>query len=411
MALTDVACRNAKAVGRPLKISDSGGLHLLVMPTGSRLWRLAYRFGGKQKTLAFGTFPEVGLRDARRLQDDAKALIANGIDPGEAKKQSKRQTKLAAANTFERLAREWFGSQRQKWVRSYSDRIWSRIEADILPTLGNRPINQIEPPELLEAIRSIERRGAIVLAKRMLQICGQIFRYAVASGHAVRDPAQDLRGALRAAGPVKRRKALKSGELPAFLIALDSYSGDRTTALGLKLALHTMVRTSELRLARWDEIESRDGPKPLWRIPAERMKGRREHLVPLSRQSVAILAELSVLARDSEFILPSDTRVGPISSNTLLFGIYRLGWHSRATVHGFRGTASTILNERGFNRDWIERQLAHIERNDVRAAYNAAEWMDGRREMLDWWSDYLDACQRAPDALKNAAEIAPARQH
>ncbi|MER9444917.1 site-specific integrase [Mesorhizobium sp. M0340] len=218
-----------------------------------------------------------------------------------------------------------------------------------------------------------------------------MFRFAVAGGRATRDPSQDLRGALRTAGPQKHRAAVKAPELGKLLRAIESYQGERSTLLALKLVAHTFLRTSEIRFGQWSELEQLDGPVPQWRIPAERMKSRIEHLVPLTSQAIAILKELKVQAANSRFMFPAPTKEGVISQNTLIYALYRMGYHSRATVHGFRSTASTILNEQGFNRDWIERQLAHVERNDVRAAYNTAEWLSDRRIMLCWWSDYLDA--------------------
>jgi integrase len=390
MPLTDVLCRNVKAAEKPRKISDGGGLFLIVEPRGSKLWRLAYRFNGKQKTLSFGVYPFISLKDARGHRDRAKELLARGIDPGEHRKREKRKRLLEAGHTFESVARDWFDARKSGWTSGYADRILRRLEADIFKAIGRRPINEIEPPELLDAIRQIEKRDAVVLARRLLQICGQVFRYAVASGIATRDPSQDIRDALRSAGPKKHRSALKEADLPAFLRSLEVYEGDRTTVLALKLVLHTFLRTSEIRFGSWSEFEALGSERALWRIPAERMKARSEHLVPLTPQVEQILRELRQLAGDSAYILPGKTKDGVISQNTLIYALYRMGYHSRATVHGFRATASTILNEHGFNRDWIERQLAHAERDGVRAAYNSAEWLQDRREMLLWWSDYLD---------------------
>jgi len=390
MPLTDTTCRNARSAEKPLKISDGGGLFLLIQPTGSKLWRMAYRFQHKQKTLAFGAYPAVSLKDARAKRDGAKELLAKGSDPGEIKRIEKRNAKIAVANTFEEIAREWFNARRAGWTVGYSDRLLRRLEADLFPRIGLRPISEIEPLELLDCIRVVEKRGAVELAKRLLQSCGQIFRYAVASGRAFRDPSQDLRGALQSPGPKKHRAALKASELPDFLQALENYEGERSTVLGLKLIAHTFLRTNEVRYGRWSEIEGLDDEMPLWRIPPERMKARSEHLVPLTPHVVSILRELRILAGESECILPAPTKEGVVSQNTFIYAVYRLGYHSRMTVHGFRGIASTILNEQGFNRDWIERQLAHAERNEVRAAYNAAEWLGDRRYMLVWWSEYLD---------------------
>lgn len=361
-----------------------------MQPTGGKLWRLAYRFDGKQKTLALGKYPIIGLKEARRRRELAKEQLALGIDPGEQKKKDKRLARLAATNHFQAVATEWFGAREAGWSEAYSSRLWSRMEADLFPKLGTRPIREIEPPELLDVVRSIEKRGAIVLARRMLQVAGQVFRYAVAIGLATRDPSQDIRGALKTAPPKKHRASLKSVELAEFFEKLSTYDGDRTTVLALKLIAHTFLRTSEVRFGRWSEIENLEEPMALWRIPAERMKARAEHLVPITNSVRLLLRELKALAGNSPSFLPAPTKNGVISENTLLYALYRMGYHSRATVHGFRGTASTVLNEHGFNRDWIERQLAHVERNDVRAAYNSAEWLSDRREMLEWWSAFLE---------------------
>lgn len=393
MPLTDLACRSSKAAGRPVKLSDGGGLFLLVQPNGGKLWRLAYRFAGKQKTLALGVFPYISLKEARSRREAAKTLLASGTDPSEDKKAALRKRKLEEGNSFEAVAREWFDARKDGWTPAYSDRIWRRIEADLFPICGTQPVNRIEPPDLLDAIRKVEQRGAIVLAKRLLQVAGQIFRFAVASGRATRDPSQDLKGALRTGPPAKRRTALKPNQLPEFFKALNAYAGDRTTVLGLKLVVHTFLRTNEVRFGCWEEIETIDNEAPLWRIPAERMKAGIEHIVPLTPQVLRILRELKFVAGGSCHIFPAPTKEGVISQNTLIYALYRMGFHSRATVHGFRGTASTILNEKGFNRDWIERQLAHVERNDVRAAYNTAEWLDERRKMMVWWSNFLDTAE------------------
>lgn len=396
MSLTDTACKNAKPSEKPRKISDGGGLFLLVQPTGSKLWRQSYRFHGKFKLLSHGPYPSVTLLEARRMRDEAKALLAKDVDPGAHKKLNKRQAKIDADNTFTIVAKEWFNNKQHGWTPAYSTRLWRRLETDIIPVIGNRSINDIAPPEVLEAIRKIEKRDAVVLASRLLQVCGQIFRYAVTTQRAKSDPTRDLRGALRSRGIVQHRSALKASELGPFFRSLAAYPGDEQTALALRLVAHTMVRTGEARFALWSEFEI-DEKAPIWRIPAERMKMRNEHIVPLTPQVVDILSKLKKLAGDSKYVLPSATKDGVISQNTLIYALYRLGYHSRATVHGFRGTASTILNEHGFNRDWIERQLAHSERNDVRSAYNSAEWLPDRRLMLEWWSNYLDSAEDGPE--------------
>lgn len=395
MALTDAKLRALRPGPTPRKFADGEGLHILVSPSGARLWRLAYRFAGKQKLLALGAYPDMSLRAARRAKDDAKALLEEGLDPGHERKMARIKERIAAGHTFESVANEWFELQCPGWVETYSSRLRSRLDGDLLPLLGKRPIASIEPVELLETVRQVEARDAPEMARRVLQMASAIFRFGVATGRCPRDPASDLRGALRAQGEVKRRSALRPGELPEFLQRLAAYDGDALTRLALELVLHTFVRTSEVRFARWSEFEDLAGDKPLWRIPASRMKMRRDHLVPLSPQVVAILGQLRPLAGKSEYVAPAPTRSKVISENTMLYALYRMGYHGRATVHGFRSTASTILNEHQFNRDWIEMQLAHFD-GDVRSIYNAAEWLPGRREMMVWWSNYIErqAAQR-----------------
>ena len=390
MPLTETACKNAKSDQSLKKLSDGGGLQLHVTSKGSKLWRLAYRFQGKQNTISLGSYPVVSLKVARKRRDAAKELLSSGIDPSAHRKAEKARLRSEGEFTFKKMAMEWFNSRQAAWTPGYSRRLLSRMEADLFPKLGGRPINEIEPPELLSVIRAVEDRGATEMAKRILQAASQVFRYAIACSRASRDPSQDLRGALRASPPAKHRAALRAQDLPSFFEALARYEGDRQTVLGLKLVMHTFLRTNEVRFGRWDELEGFDADSPIWRISSSRMKMRAEHIVPITEPVREILTELKEISGSSEFMFPSkSTRTGVISENTLIYAIYRLGYHSRATVHGFRGTASTILNERQFNSDWIERQLAHVEKNEVRAAYNSALYLPQRRQMMEWWSDYL----------------------
>lgn len=393
MPLTDAKLRALKSKAASFKITDAEGLHVLVAPGGSKMWRLAYRFNGKQKTLALGHYPDVSLLDARRSRDGAKRLLRDGTDPSANRKAERRRKSIAAANTFEAVANEWFEINSSRWVKSYSLRLRSRLDDDLIPSLGKRPIAEIDPLEVLDTIRKIEARDAIEMAKRVMQMASGVFRYGVATARCGRDPTADLRGALRPPKAVKHRRALPATELPVFVGALDNYDGDLVTKLAMKFLLLTFVRTSEIRFARWSEFEELDSPEPLWRIPAERMKMRRDHLVPLAPQAVAVLEILRRRTGNSEYLFPADTKLGVISENTLLFAVYRLGFHKKATVHGFRSTASTILNERQFNRDWIEMQLAHFD-GSVRGVYNAAEWLPQRRDMMTWWANYLDGSRR-----------------
>ncbi len=389
MALTDAKLRTLKPNQSPYKASDGEGLFVLVSPNGSKLWRLAYRFQGKQKTLALGAYPKVSLVGARRAKDAARDQLLGGTDPAAERKSERRKKSIAAGNTFEDVANEWFKVNSGRWVESYASRLKSRLDDDLLPDLGKRPIAEIEPLEVLDAIRKIEDRGAIEMAKRIMQMASAIFRYGVATARCGRDPTADLKGALKPNGPAKRRTALPAVELPNFMAKLGAYDGDATTKLGLRLMVLTFVRTAELRYAAWSEFEDINGHMPLWRIPAERMKMRRPHLVPLAPQAVNTLRELRRCSEKSGVLFPAQTHTGVMSENTLLFALYRMGYHSRATVHGFRSTASTVLNEHHFNRDWIELQLAHSD-GSVRGVYNAAEWLQDRRKMMCWWADYLD---------------------
>jgi integrase len=299
------------------------------------------------------------------------------------------KTKLLPPETFEAVADEWFEINKSRWVGTYSSRLRSRLDDDLLAELGDHFIADIEPVDVLTAIRKIEKRGAIESAKRIMNMASSVFRYGVATSRCYGDPTTDLRSALRPPKPPKRRNALPAKDIPRFMRALEAYDGEVSTKLALKILILTFVRTGELRFAKWTEFENLDKGQALWRIPAERMKMRQPHLVPLSRQAVTALKELRALAGDSQFLLPAPTKLGVISENTLLFALYRMGYHTRATVHGFRATASTVLNEAQFNRDWIEMQLAHTD-GSIRGVYNAAEWLPGRREMMIWWAEYLD---------------------
>ncbi len=398
MSLTDPAIRNAKSGEKPIRIFDANGLYLEVSPSGGKWWRFKYRFGGKEKRLSLGVYPEVGLKDARAKRDTARKMLADGVDPGEARKAQRLAKLDRAANSFESIAREWYQKQLHTWVSSHADDVLRRLESNLFPDLGRRPIAELEAPELLACISKIEKRGAYDLAHRVLQVSGQVFRFGIASGYCKRDLSADLRGAL-APHKAKHQAAVRPEELPTLLRAIDDYeaTGDLQTRLALQLLALTFVRTGELIGALWDEIDVAAG---LWVIPAARMKMRTEHIVPLSTQSLGILEELKRLRGSSRFVFPGRNRDKPISNNTMLFALYRLGYKGKMTGHGFRSVASTILNEQGYNRDVIERQLAHCEANEVRGAYNRAEYLPARKTMMQQWADYLDK-------LKAGAEIIP----
>ena len=387
MSLSDVAIRKAKPRLKPFKLSDGGGLFLLVQPSGGKWWRYKYRYAGKEKSLALGSYPEVTLAEAREMHLKARKLLAAGKDPSQVKKEARRQIMLSSQQSFEVVAREWHTNRRNNWSEIHAKKLMKSFEADIFPKIGLRPIAEITAPELLELVRKVESRGALETAHRVLQNIGQVFSYAIVTQRAERNPATDLRGALQ---PVKKENNpyLKEDELPEYLKRLAAYDGHLQTQLALKFLLLTFVRTNELRGALWTEINL---DKAEWRIPAERMKMREPHIVPLSRQAVAVLKELKQFSGKWDFVFPNQHKPsGCMSNNTILYALYRMGYHSKATGHGFRATASTVLNEHGFTPDIIERQLAHCERNQVRAAYNHAQYLKERKKMMQWWADYLD---------------------
>jgi integrase len=362
--LTDIAIKRTKAGNGIKKLSDGNGLVLLVYPNGSKYWQYRYRYLGKEKSLSLGIYPEVTLAEARLKLIDARKVISDGQDPSEARKALKRQAMVSAENNCEIIAREWIAAKSPAWTPRYTKFLIKRLENDLFPKLGSRPIRDISAPELLSVVRVIEKRGALELANRALQYCGQVFMYGIATGRADRNPANDLKGALKT--HVKKHFAhLKAIELPEFLEKVRAYEGHPQTKLAVTLLMLTFVRTTELRGATWDEI---DLDKAEWRIPAERMKMRRSHIVPLSRQAVAAFKELQRLNGQWEYVFPNPYKpIKHMSENAVLYALYRMGYHSRTTGHGFRHTASTILNESGlFYGDVIERQLAHVPGNKVR---------------------------------------------
>lgn len=390
MALTNTGISKAKPGKKPSKMYDARGLFLLVNPNGSKWWRFKYRFNGKEKLLSLGVYPEVTLKRARDTRDEARERVARGIDPSAHRKAQRAAGRERAKYSFEAIAREWFAKFSTNWAKSHSDRIIRRLERDLFPWLGDRPISGITSPELLAVLRQIEDRGAMDTVHRAKQNCGQIFRYAIATGRAERNPAADLRGAFPA--PQKRHFASITdadgvGEL---LRAIDGYQGSPTTKAALRLAPLTFVRPGELRHAEWAEI---DVGKAEWRIPGAKMKGKLEHIVPLSRQAVEALREIEPITGSGPYAFPSvRTQTRPMSDNTLNAALRRLGYSSdQMTGHGFRTMASTMLNENGWNPDAIERQLAHVERNEVRGAYNRGKYLGERRKMMQWWADHLDS--------------------
>jgi integrase len=383
--LSDTRVRRAKPSDKQYKLYDGRGLFLLVTPTGGRLWRLKYRINGGEKLISLGAYPDVGLKRAREKRDEARKLLADGIDPS-ARRQERR---TALLETFEGVAEEWLELQSKSLAPETISILGSRLKSALYPYLGSKPVAAITAQEVLGALRRIEARGRHETAHRVRALAGRVLRYAVATGRAQHDVAADLKDAL---APIKSRNfasvidPVRVGEL---MRAIDGYTGHPVTALALKLAPLLFVRPGELRAAEWPEFDLANAE---WRIPAIRMKMGEPHLVPLARQALAILREVQPLARDGRYLFPSlRTRDRPMSNNTINAALRRLGYTSEEqTGHGFRTMASTLLNEQGFPPDVIELQLAHAERNKVRAAYNKAQRLPERRKMMQAWADYLD---------------------
>jgi integrase len=389
MPLTDAQVRNATPKDKPYRMFDRNGLYIEVSPRGGKWWRLKYQFAGKEKRISLGTYPTVGLRQARELRDEKREILMRGEDPSQERAAARAKAEAAVENSFKKVALEWFDKRKAGWTQRTATSTLHRMEIYLFPRLGERPIDGITAPELLAVAREIEARGATFLSGRMVQIAGRIFRYGIASGKCTNDPAPSLRGALEShAG--KHQPAVKPTEFPALMRAIAGYGldqpGDESTRLGLQMLALTFVRTRELIEATWDEF---DLARATWKIDAPRMKMKRPHIVPLSAQTLATLQRIKEIAGDSKYILPGRNSRVPMSNNTLLFALYRLGYRSRMTGHGFRSVASTMLNEQGFRPDVIERQLAHDDSNAIRSAYNHAEYLNERREMMAWWGQHL----------------------
>ncbi len=389
MPLTDRAVLNLKANGKQHKHFDGGGLHLVVYPAGGKCWRLSYRYAGKENTLSFGSYPAVSLKMAREKREEAKALLAQGIDPGKRKQEEKEAAAEVILNTFENIAREWHGKFEERWTEKNAKVILARMQRDIFPHIGNIPIRELKSPQILDVANRIAERGALDYAHRALQYCGMIFRYAIATGKSEHNIVADLRGALPSARVKHHATITDPQKIGTLLRAIDGYDGYFPVTCALKLAPLVFVRPGELRCAAWDEF---DFSKAEWRIPAERMKMKEQHIVPLARQSLEILNALKRITGHAPLLFPSvRTASRPMSDNTVNAALRRLGYSKEElTGHGFRSMASTLLNELGWNRDAIERQLAHEERNAVRAAYYFAEFLPERCEMMQAWVNYLD---------------------
>lgn len=380
----------AKPKDKPYKLADGGGLYLLVNPNGARYWRLKYRVAGKEKLLALGVYPDVTLADARAKRDEAKRGIAGGIDPSEAKREEKIARELNVRNTFQEIACEWHSSKLYKWSEGYASDIMEAFNKDVFPYIGKKPISEIKPLELLNVLRRMEGRGATEKAKKVRQRCGEVFRYAIVTGRAEYNPAPDLTSAMQG-HESSHYPFLNAPELPAFFEALSRYSGSELVVLAARLLIITGLRTGELRGATWQEI---DVDAAVWEIPAERMKMRRPHIVPLSLQAQAIIMRIREMTGRYPYIFPGRNDPRKTMSEASINQVFkRIGYAGRVTGHGFRHTMSTILHEQGYNTAWIETQLAHVDKNSIRGTYNHAQYLDGRREMLQWYADYMDALE------------------
>jgi integrase len=399
LALTDTQVRKEKPGKKPIKIADSGGLYLAVMPTGGKHWRWKYRFDGREKLMALGSYPEVSLAAAREAHAAGRKLLACGVDPMARRKAVKETADNQSKTSFSAIASQWMEHWKEDKSSRHVDATRRRLDANILPILGPLQVAEIQASDVVAMVRAVEARGARDLAKRALETTGQIFRYAIAHGHANRNPATEIkpRDILKAA--VKTNYArVDARELPALLRCIEVYQGAQVTRLAIKLMAHTFVRTGELIGARWDEFDF-DGKR--WNIPAERMKMRTPHIVPLSRQSLEILELLRSLTGEKVLLFPGDRDPAkPMSNNTILKALERMGYKGRMTGHGFRGIASTILHEQGHNHEHIELQLAHAPRNAVSAAYNHALYLKPRAKMMQDWADFLEQTQRGAKVLK-----------
>jgi integrase len=399
--MTDAEAKAAKPRQKPYKLADAGGLYLQVAPGGGRYWRFKYRVAGKEKLLSIGVYPEVSLKEARERRDDARRMLRDNRDPG----AERRETRLAqveaervAGSTFKAVAAEWLEKASPKWSAGHAGTVTDRLKNDVFPWIGDKPVSAIEPPALLAVIRRIEERGAPEVARRVLQSCSQVLAYAVATGAAIRNPASDLRGAVPPPPKGHHASITDPREVGGLLRAIDGFQGQFVTRCALRFAPLVFVRPGELRHAEWSEFNLEVAE---WRIPAHKMKARDLHIVPLSTQALAILDELRPLTGTGRYLFPgvraSDR---PMSENTVTAALRRMGYTGdEMTGHGFRTMASTLLNEQGWHRDAIERQLAHGERNKVRAAYNRAEHLPERRKMMQAWADYLDGLRASTNVV------------
>jgi integrase len=395
MLLSTLAVKNAKPKDKPFKISDGQGLYLLVKPNGGKYWRYKYSHLGKEKLLALGTFPEISLLEARDKRAEARKLLAEGKDPSSKRQHDKRVAMFMAENTFGGVAREWFETNQNQWTKSHAQRLWRRIEANFLPTLGSRPIGEISSLELLSALRDIEKRGATELSHRLLQCATRIFSYAILTERMKANPAFNLKGALKP-HVAENFPTIQAKELPRFFDKLAQVETSPLNKYAIRLLMLTFVRQGEMRQACWDDI---DWTQKRWVLPAHTTKMRDEHIVPLAAQTITLLREIQSFTGGRGLLFPTQQRRkhGMMSENTVNHVLHKMGYKGVLVGHGFRALASTTLNEMGYSPDVIERQLAHAERNKIRAAYNRAEYLPERQIMMQKWADFLDEIRATED--------------
>lgn len=386
MPLNDMQIRRAKPEAKAYTLGDGQGLSLLIEPNGSKSWRFRYRFAGKPKMISLGVYPTITLADARSRRNEVRKLVAEGKNPSEVRKEQKVALQTESESAFEKIATEWHQMKSTKWSAGYASDIMEAFKNDIFPYVGTRPVGEIKPLELLNVLRKIEKRGALEKMRKVRQRCSEVFRYAIATGRAEYNPAADLSSALDV-HQSNHFPFLKADEIPDFLRALNAYTGSRLVLIATKLLMITGVRTIELRAALWSEF---DLANAIWEIPAERMKMRRSHLVPLSTQALDLLNELKIMTGGYRYVFPGRNDPNkPMSEASINQLIKRIGYGGKLTGHGFRHTFSTILHEKGFDSAWIEIQLAHVDKNSIRGTYNHAQYLEKRREMLQQYSFIL----------------------
>ena len=400
--LTETKIRNSKIGGDSYRLADGGGLFMLITPAGNRLWRWKYRFHGAEKLMTFGAYPDVSLAEVRQKHAAARKLLASGSDPM-AQRMASKLEQQEKKNTFESVAKKWHEHWKIGKSPRHADSVWRRLQSDVFPRLGQRPITEIEAIDVVKLVRAISDRGVTDLAKRALQVVHQIFRYAIPHKYATRNPAADFKpGDVLPSTETQNFARIDEKELPDLLKRIEVYQGTPSTRLAMKLMNLTFVRTSELIGARWDEF---DFDARRWNIPKDRMKphgtngAKTPHIVPLSRQAIELLETLRLVSGESKQIFPGERKAPHMSNNTILSGLKRMGYKGQMTGHGFRGLASTILHEHGFAAEHIELQLAHQKRDKVAAAYNHAKYLPQRAEMMQWWADYLDSRRRGAKVI------------